>query len=375
IEFVIHYQSPGSPISYYQQVGRAGRAVSHSYGVLLSGSEDIDIQDYFISTAFPSKDSVDTVLDALRNNDGMKLYQLDAIVNVPSMRLTAMLKILEVEGAVYRTNGQWFRSAAKWDYPTERVEAVTAQRKAEQQAMLHYLKSDSCLLEQLRTELDDQGAEPCGRCSNCTGRPLPVSVDDKVVEAAIEFLNRTDLVIRPRLRWPLGYKGPSLKKAGLVEGRALTVSGDPGLAQLVKHGKDEDGLRFDDRLVDALAGLIKKWAPDPSPQWIAWVPTFGGDGLVADLASRLGAKLGIPCHDVVVKLRQNKPQKQMQNSYHQASNVQGAFEVNGPLQGHGILLDDILDSRWTLTVIGSLLREAGAETVYPVVLADASRGG
>jgi ATP-dependent DNA helicase RecQ len=77
----------------------------------------------------------------------------------------------------------------------------------------------------------------------------------------------------------------------------------------------------------------------------------------------------------VAKVRQNQPQKQMQNSYHQASNVQRAFEVNRSMLGNGILVDDIVDSRWTLTVIGSLLREAGADTVYPVALADASRGG
>jgi ATP-dependent DNA helicase RecQ len=376
IEFVIHYQSPGSPIGYYQQVGRAGRAVDHSYGVLLSGREDVEIQDYFIRTAFPDERSVAAVLSALGDAGGMKLSELDAIANVPSMRLTAMLKILEVEGAVYRDDGLWYRSARPWVYPAERIAAVTEQRRLEQAAMQRYLASDGCLLEQLRGELDDTSATPCGRCGNCTGQRLSVSIDDTVLQAAVAFLNRTDVAIPARLRWPVGFPATtSLKTAGPASGRALTIWGDPGLAGLVKAGKYATNTGFDDRLVEALADLIVRWSPDPAPEWVTWVPAVGGDGLVADLARRLSVRLGLPAVEAVTKVRDNRPQKEMHNSYHQARNVQRAYEVSQPISGHGLLVDDIVDSRWTVTVIGNLLREAGAETVYPVALADASRGG
>jgi ATP-dependent DNA helicase RecQ len=374
IEFAIHYQAPGSPVAYYQQVGRAGRAVPHSYGVLLAGSEDVDIQDYFIRTAFPSEHAVAQVLEALSERGGLKIAAIDALVNVPRMRLMGMLKILEVEGAVYWDGGVWYRSAQRWVYPKERVASVTAQRRAEQEAMRRYLVSGDCLLQQLRIELDDRGAEPCGRCGNCTGRELQVDILDGLVDAATAFLDRTEVVIEPRRRWPAGYEGPSLQHSGLEEGRALSVWGDPGLARLVHDGKYHAG-RFDDRLVDALARLIERWSPVPSPTWIAYVPAFGGGGIVADLANRLSHRLRIPVRDVITKTRRNRPQKDMQNSFHQARNVQNAFQVADGLSGLALLIDDVVDSRWTLTVIGSLMRRAGVETVYPVALADASRGG
>jgi ATP-dependent DNA helicase RecQ len=374
IEFVVHYQSPGSPIAYYQQVGRAGRAVSHAYGVLLAGAEDADIQDCFIRTAFPEQIAAEAVIEALGVGGGLRLADLDAIANVPAMRLKGMLKILEVEGAVYREDGRWYRSAQRWKYPTDRVAEVTAQRRAEQAAMLGYQQSSSCLLEQLRLELDDPSAAPCGRCGNCRGQGLRFEIDPAAVVAATEFLNRTDVAIRPRLRWPLGYEAASLRNVGLAQGRALAVWGDPGLAQLVRDGKQQTH-RFDDRLVSAVADLVERWSPDPAPDWLTWVPAFQGGGIVADFAARLGRRLGLPVRDFVTKVAENHPQKTMQNSFHQARNVQRAFAVIHEVSGHGLLVDDTVDSRWTLTVIGSLLRDAGAETVYPVALADASRGG
>ena len=55
LSFVIHYQAPGSVVAYYQQVGRAGRELEAAYGVLLSGTEDTNITNYFIGSAFPNE--------------------------------------------------------------------------------------------------------------------------------------------------------------------------------------------------------------------------------------------------------------------------------------------------------------------------------
>ncbi|MFH1331045.1 MAG: RecQ family ATP-dependent DNA helicase [Actinomycetota bacterium] len=373
IHFVIHFQSPGSPIAYYQQVGRAGRAVDRAHGVLLAGAEDREIQDYFIRTAFPDPRDVAAVLTALAQSDGLTPAQLEGAVNLPRGRLEAMLKVLEVEGAVYRQGRRWYRSAQRWQYPHQRVEGVTRQRRREQQAMAEYVTTDRCLLHFLRAQLDDPEAGPCGRCANCADPALPAEEDGALVQAAIAFLRRRHLSIEPRWLWPAGLPGPSLREFGVREGRALVRWGDPGLAELVRVGKHREA-RFGDELVVALAAMIRDRRPDPEPAWLTFVPAHGGGGPVADLAARLAARLGVPCVAAVTKLRPTRPQKSMQNSHQQVANLQGAFSVDEVRPEPVLLIDDMVDSRWTFTVVGSLLREAGAGPVYPVALADTSRG-
>jgi ATP-dependent DNA helicase RecQ len=284
-----------------------------------------------------------------------------------------MLKVLEVEGAVYRQGGKWYRAAQKWEYPRDRVEEVTRLRRQEQQAMRDYATTDDCLLRFLREQLDDHDPNRCGRCANCVGPALPVKVDDALVGAAITFLRLRCLPIEPRRQWPAGVSGPSLKEYGLQEGRALVRWGDPGLAEQVRAGKYRAG-HFDDELVTALAVLIEGWRPDPAPTWLTYVPAYGGGGLVADLAGRLAERLGIECVASVEKVRDNAKQKTQQNSFQQVTNLQGVFVVREVRSGPALLFDDMVDSRWTFTTVGSLLREAGSGPVYPVALADTSRG-
>ncbi|GBE23638.1 ATP-dependent DNA helicase RecQ [bacterium BMS3Bbin01] len=374
IRFVIHYQSPGSPVAYYQQVGRAGRAVDSAFGVLLAGEEDQEIQDYFIRVAFPTREDVDAALGYLTGSGGATLRELEGVVNVQRSRLTGLLRILEVEGAVYREGSRWYRSASRWEYPSERVAAVTAARRTEQDAMRRYITTDACLMEFLRHRLDDSAAVPCGRCANCAGPPLPVDVPEGLRSEALRFLNRTAVLIEPRKQWPLKPGTMDIAGLRLEEGRALSVRGDPGWARLAQRGKYEDG-RFSDALVAATVTMIREWSPAPAPAWLTWVPAFEGGGVVADFASRLAEQLDLPAIQAVSKDRQTDSQKTMANSYQQARNVLGAYTVTEVRPGPVLLVDDVVDSRWTFTVIGVQLLHAGSGPVYPVALVDTSRAG
>src|SRR4051812_22442240 len=233
VGFVIHYQSPGSAIAYYQQVGRAGRSLEQSYGILLVGNEDIDIQDHFISTAFPDRERAEEVVGLLSSQaEPMKLQAILAKVNIRSSRLEAMLKILEVEGAVERApGGGWLRTVQPWSYDSERVEQVTAARKAEQAAMFEYIGTTGCLMAFLRGQLDDESAAACGRCTSCTAQQWSADLDPGAVAKAGQYLRSSALTIEPRLRWMGGVPGlPSTipADARLEAGRALAMYNDGG---------------------------------------------------------------------------------------------------------------------------------------------------
>jgi ATP-dependent DNA helicase RecQ len=374
LAFVIHFQSPGSPIAYYQQVGRAGRSLARAPAVLLRGREDRDIQDYFNKTAFPPKGQAEEVIGLLeRNAQPMSVVEILASVNVRRSRLDAMLKILEVEGAVTRGVGGWLRTLQPWAYDDVRVEGVTAARRAEQAAMEEYATTHGCLMEFLRRQLDDPSAGPCGRCANCTGEQLGVELDRTLVRQAIEHLRSSAIVIAPRKQWPKGLldlQGRIPTERQLMLGRALSIYSDGGWGEVVRTAKFE-GHTYPDELVEASARLVKRfWKPEPAPTWATCVPSLARPELVPDFARRLAAKLGLPFVMPVAKVSDTRPQKEMENSAQQVMNIRDAFEVGDSVpDGPVLLVDDICDSGWTLTIIGQQLLGAGSGPVHPFVLA------
>jgi ATP-dependent DNA helicase RecQ len=367
LAFVIHYQSPGSPIAYYQQVGRAGRALDHAHGILLSGYEDRDIQDFFIRVAFPPPEQAEAVVARLEQagDQWVKLADLETAVNLRRGRLTQMLKALEVEGVVEKQGASYRRTAEPWTYPAGRIETVTAQRRAEQQVMDEYLDSDTCLMELLGRVLDDPTAGPCGRCSRCTGERIEVDVDPALVRAAQEFLRRDPLLVEPRRMRAAGGRIPG--ELHVEMGRALSEWGDGGWGRLVQEQRAAG--RFTDELVFALADVVARWRPPPHATWVTFVPSTRAPELVASLAERLARRLGLPLH-VALAARAHPPQAEMQNSAQQYANVADAFAVTGPVpDGPVLLVDDVAASRWTLAVAGARLRKAGSGAVHPLVLA------
>jgi ATP-dependent DNA helicase RecQ len=378
--FVVHFQRPASVVHYYQQVGRAGRAVDRAYGILLSGREDDEIAEYFIRQAFPPAADVAAVLEVLESaEDGLTITQIEAAVNLSFRRIEQTLKLLvtETRAPIRRERSRYYRLPVPYRFDQEKVDQLTAIRHYEQERMQEYMRTTDCLMQFLAAELDDPHAAPCGRCANCRGRGISTEVDAALVAAAAEFLRRTNVPIEPRKKWPeggldhYGFSG-RISELASEPGRALALWGDGGWAALVHKGKYEDG-RFDDALVTACVALMKNWGAGQRATWVTCVPSKTHPELVADFARRLAARLRLPFRVAVLKIHDNAPQKAMENSVQQARNLDGVFEVDTKqiLPGPVLLIDDVVDSRWTLTVIGALLRQAGVPAVLPLALADA----
>jgi len=389
LSFVIHYQLPGSVVHYYQQIGRAGRALTDAFAVLLGGDDDADITDHFIETAFPSRELVENVLETLAAApDGLTLGELQIRLNAPMNRLTHALKLLALESPapLLKLDSQWKRAAAPlapafW----ERVERLTRLRKHEQARMAEYLRTNTCLMQFLARELDEHDASPCGRCANCRRSPvLSEYFPMELAECAAHFLRRTHYPVKPRKIWPKNafkcypFSGKITPELSASEGRVLAIWGDAGWGQMVREGKypraAEIG-RFDDRLIAAVIQMIGVWNPQPPPKWVTCVPSLSHSTLVADFAERLARALKLPFYVALKKMRETPPQKEMQNSFQQARNLDGAFAVErGPDFNRPLLLvDDMVDSGWTFTVCAALLRQAGSGPVFPVALAQTSK--
>jgi ATP-dependent DNA helicase RecQ len=157
----------------------------------------------------------------------------------------------------------------------------------------------------------------------------------------------------------------------------LCVWGDAGWGQMVKDGKYGDE-RFSDELVAACRDLVvDHWRPTPPPAWVTFVPSRRRPTLVRDFAERLARALGLPLVDALEKVKTTEPQKTMENSAQQVANVVNAFRVRPdvvPAQPV-LLVDDMVDSGWTLTECGYVLREAGSGPVFPLALASTAGSG
>ena len=381
--FVIHYQAAGSVVAYYQQVGRAGRAIDNAFGVLLSGREDENIHEFFRRSAFPVERDVNSILGILADHDELSIRQLEQHLNLRQGQIDKVLKILSVESPapVIKHGSKWRRTPVPFSMDHERIEHLTQQRELEWQEIQDYIDSDGCLMAYLRNALDDPETDECGRCSVCMGEPVvSIEVNRDLAIAASHFLKHAEMPFKPKKQVAseafqvYGFRGNLPPELQSSEGRILSRWGDAGWGGLVAD--DKHAGHFRDELVEAVAEMIEqRWQPDPAPQWVTCVPSLNHPVLVPDFSQRLAVRLGLPFVDAIHKIVNNEPQKNQQNRFHQCRNLDGVFEISENIPETTVLLvDDVIDSGWTVTVLAALLRRAGSETVYPVALASTSTG-
>ncbi len=380
--FVIHYQRPGSLVAYYQQIGRAGRSLKSAYAIFLNGREDDEIQEYFINSAFPSTNEIKQVLSLIEDSAvGLNKSIIQQKYNISYGRLSNCLKVLEIDGAVINNGGIFTRTVNPWKLDTVRSEGVTELRMQELKKIQEYVETRKCLMQFISIELSDPFAAECGRCANCLEQEFfRAEVGrDKVLEA-IEFLRGAFLTIEPRKQWPTGWSGSEKGRipGALLnqEGRVLCAYGDAGWGRLVVKDKYEHE-HFREELVKATADLVNdKWNLEPAPTWVTAIPSLRRSNLVPDFAKRIAAFLGLEYHQVLFKIKDRPEQKKMKNSIQQAGNIYDAFEVRGECPaGPVLLIDDMVDSRWTFTVCGLLLQKAGSGPVFPFALSSTTVGG
>lgn len=384
--FVIHYQAPNSVISYYQQVGRAGRGINKAIGILLNGYEDEVIHNFFRDNAFPKEYEINNILYALNNADGLSIEKLEKFANLRKGRIEHALKYLNTENPspVSARGAIWYRNPVNYQLNQAHIEKINAIREQEWHQMLQFINTDKCYMHLVREYLDDKNNDQCGICANCTNTPLiDIEVNSSYANKAASFIKHSEQPIEPRKQIASSneehaktfkeYQFPrQLGTLCAQEGRVLSRWGDSGWARLVKDGKDKN--YFSDELVNAVADMItQRWKPNPTPQWICCVPSLNHKTLVPDFAARLANKLGIPFIDVISKIKENEPQKHQNNRFHQCKNLDGVFEISSKIPNSPVLLiDDMVDSRWTFTVIAALLRQHGSGEVFPVALASTS---
>jgi ATP-dependent DNA helicase, recQ family len=376
ISFVIHFQRPGNIVAYYQQIGRAGRGIDNAYAILLCGGEDDEINNYFINSAFPTEKLMTAVVETVKNNPGIKIREMETHINMKRGKIEACVKYLLVNGDIYVEKGKYYKSAREWKPNLEKSERITEIRKNELLKMEEFSRQNNCYMEFIAKELDDITAKKCGKCSNCKGHMLiETELSKDLILEAQRFIKDDFNVIEARKKWPDGIRVNGVNKISdeyrCEEGLVLSNYGDSGWGISVSEGKYKNDY-FDDSLVEASVALLEKFAKNNNIQWVTSVPSLRHPELVKSFAKRLSERLELSYYEVIEKITNNVCQKELNTSYLQYNNANSSFEVRKCPDGNVLLVDDMVDSRWTFTVCGYKLREKGSGKVFPFALANSA---
>ena len=370
ISFVIHFQKPGNIIAYYQQIGRAGRGLDRAYAVLLAGDDDDRINEYFIKSAFPTLSEMEAVIEEIEYHDSISDVDLIKHVDIATERLEKVIRYLELNGVIYEETPRCYRSHYKGKLDMPYIEKITETRKEELKRMNDFIATDKCLMNFIVNDLSVQKVSKCGKCSNCMGHFLfKNEPESEIVDQANQMIIENFCCFEPRTRWEIGKKIEERYRS--ETGIALSYYGDSGWGRIVSEDKYKKN-HFRDELVIASANCIRKDIACTQINWITSVPSLRRPELVREFAKRLADELNLPYSDSFVK-KDAVEQKCLNNNIQQRDNAWHSFEIKKIRKGNVLLVDDMVDSRWTFTVCAFKLRKHGTGLVFPFALSNTSK--
>ena len=385
--FVLHLGAPSSPVAYYQQVGRAGRGTAHADVLLLPGAEDPAIWRYFATASMPDPERARAVIEALGSPDSAPLSTpaLEAQVDLRRTQLELLLKVLDVDGAVSRVPGGWVSTGAAWTYDAERYRRIAAAREAEQAAMLRYERGEACRMAELQRELDDPTAADCGRCDVCAGPWYPSEVTGAAAERATTRLQQAGVPIEVRGQWPTGadrrgvpVRGRIAQEERAETGRVVARLTDLGwggpLRELLATGAPDRALP--EPLLGAVLTTLRDWPWAERPVGVVAMPSLTRPTLIGSTAAAIAERGKLPFLGTLDFADERPAAGSGGNSAFRLASVWGRWVVGPELAavvaeapGPLLLVDDLVDSRWSFTVAARELRLAGAPAVLPFALA------
>ena len=369
LAFCVHLGSPASPVAYYQQVGRAGRALEDAQAILVPAESDERIWDFFATSGIPDEQQVERILEAL-GDSVQTLPGLESATGIRRGRLETLLKILAVDDVVSRESGGWVATGRPWYFDEQKWRALRSVRAAEAGLMRAYAHGDGCLMEFLQQALDDPDPQPCGRCSVCTGTlPAPGSrASSGMVDAARRYFRGQDVVVEPRKLWPSGLPDRKGKITFLMPGRALAFADDPAwndeLAVLGQQDAPAPPV-----IMEGLVNVLRRWSRSwERPVAVVGMPSRRYPVLVRSVAEHIAAIGRLPLvHALTVS---GPPPTVDAASAVRAKDLlyRTALVPGVSFTGPVLLVDDTIRTRWTATVAAALLADAGATSVLPLAI-------
>lgn len=395
LAFVFHFAMPLSVVGYYQQAGRAGRALPSAYAVMLHGKADLKTLSNIVKSAFPPSRDIERVKTAIRNSpSGITMAELDTKVRMRRGGLQQLLNIVsKEENSPFAFNGSvWVLTGRELggDY-WEKVKRIMALRMAEIAEMQRYVALPfGSHMPFLMSSLGGNPADvtppslpplPEGERTSPPKktRPKRVKAETSDVEIEDDADSQDATLIKPKKKWPYLVGFTKYNQHGYISfehhaspGRALIKYGDNAWSRHIKQCRDQRMPLIDD-LAILCAKNIREWNPSPKATWVTCIPSLRHPTMVPDFARKVAEELGLPFHMVLQRVLDRPEQHLMltRRKTERGTNLDGAFDVNGASipKGNVILIDDVVYSGWTMTIAAWLLRSHGSGRVHPFAIA------